>query len=77
MVRFFTSDQHFGHGGARGLIQRPFASVAEMDAAMVARWNEVVVKLHECALNEKGSSVFPNAANRHLPLIAARCFPAL
>jgi calcineurin-like phosphoesterase family protein len=38
----FTSDHHFGHGGARGLFQRPFASVAAMDAAMVARWNEAV-----------------------------------
>jgi calcineurin-like phosphoesterase family protein len=36
----FTSDHHFGHGGARGLFKRPFASVAEMDAAMIARWNE-------------------------------------
>ena len=42
MALFFTADQHFGHGGARGLFRRPFASVAEMDAAMVARWNEVV-----------------------------------
>jgi calcineurin-like phosphoesterase family protein len=42
VARFFTSDHHFGHGGARGLFKRPFGSVAEMDAAMVARWNEVV-----------------------------------
>jgi calcineurin-like phosphoesterase family protein len=42
MARFFTADHHFGHGGARGLFGRPFASVAEMDAAMVARWNAVV-----------------------------------
>ena len=42
MALFFTSDHHFGHGGARGLFKRPFGSIAEMDAAMVARWNEVV-----------------------------------
>jgi calcineurin-like phosphoesterase family protein len=42
MALFFTADQHFGHGGARGLFRRPFGSVAEMDEAMVARWNEVV-----------------------------------
>jgi calcineurin-like phosphoesterase family protein len=42
MALFFTADHHFGHGGARGLFRRPFASVAEMDEAMVARWNEVV-----------------------------------
>jgi calcineurin-like phosphoesterase family protein len=42
MALFFTSDHHFGHGGARGLFRRPFASTAEMDTAMIARWNEVV-----------------------------------
>ena len=42
MTLFFTSDQHFGHGGARALFRRPFDTVAEMDEAMVARWNEVV-----------------------------------
>ena len=42
MAVFFISDTHFGHGGALGLFRRPFGSVAEMDAAMVARWNEAV-----------------------------------
>ena len=42
MALLFTSDHHFGHGGARGLFRRPFATTAEMDAAMAARWNEVV-----------------------------------
>ncbi len=42
MTLLFTSDHHFGHGGARGLFQRPFASVAAMDEAMVARWNAAV-----------------------------------
>ena len=42
MTLFFTSDHHFGHGGARGLFKRPFATTAEMDSAMVATWNEVV-----------------------------------
>jgi calcineurin-like phosphoesterase family protein len=36
---FFTADHHFGQGGARGLFKRPFATTAEMDAAMVERWN--------------------------------------
>jgi calcineurin-like phosphoesterase family protein len=39
---WFTADTHFGHAGALALYRRPFASVAAMDAAMVARWNEVV-----------------------------------
>jgi calcineurin-like phosphoesterase family protein len=39
---FFTADTHFGHGGALGLYRRPFASVAAMDAALIALWNETV-----------------------------------
>jgi calcineurin-like phosphoesterase family protein len=42
MTIFFTSDTHFGHGGALGLYRRPFASVAAMNEALVARWNETV-----------------------------------
>ena len=42
MAVFFTSDTHFGHGGALGLYQRPFASVAAMNEALVERWNETV-----------------------------------
>lgn len=42
MTVFFTADTHFGHGGARGLFGRPFASVATMDEALVRAWNEVV-----------------------------------
>ncbi|HEY4040701.1 MAG TPA: metallophosphoesterase family protein [Rhodopila sp.] len=42
MAVWFTADTHFGHAGALALYRRPFASVAEMDAAMVARWNDAV-----------------------------------
>lgn len=42
MATFFTADTHFGHAGARALYRRPFASVAAMDAALVARWNATV-----------------------------------
>jgi calcineurin-like phosphoesterase family protein len=42
MAVFFTSDTHFGHGGALGLFGRPFASVGEMDAALIQRWNATV-----------------------------------
>ena len=38
MACFFTADTHFGHGGALGLYRRPFGSVAEMNAALVAAW---------------------------------------
>ena len=42
MAVFFTSDTHFGHAGALSLYRRPFASVAEMNRAIAARWNETV-----------------------------------
>jgi calcineurin-like phosphoesterase family protein len=42
MTIFFTSDSHFGHGGALGLYQRPFASVAAMNEAIVKRWDATV-----------------------------------
>ena len=42
MAVWFTADTHFGHAGALSLYRRPFASVAEMNAALVARWNETV-----------------------------------
>ncbi|WP_419730776.1 metallophosphoesterase [Lichenicola sp.] len=47
MTVFFTADTHFGHGGARGLYRRPFASTAEMDVAMLRAWNETVGLLDE------------------------------
>jgi len=42
MATWFTADHHFGHGGARGLFRRPFASTAAMDEALLARWNAAV-----------------------------------
>jgi calcineurin-like phosphoesterase family protein len=42
MAIFFTSDTHFGHGGALGLYRRPFVSVAAMNEGLVERWNETV-----------------------------------
>jgi calcineurin-like phosphoesterase family protein len=39
---WFTGDTHFGHGGALGRFRRPFRSVAEMDEALIAFWNERV-----------------------------------
>lgn len=42
MTVFVVSDTHFGHENIIGYCQRPFASVEEMDEAMVSRWNAVV-----------------------------------
>jgi calcineurin-like phosphoesterase family protein len=39
---WFTSDTHFGHANIINYSKRPFASVAEMDGALVANWNAVV-----------------------------------
>jgi calcineurin-like phosphoesterase family protein len=39
MSVYFTSDTHFGHARIIESCARPFASVAEMDEAMIARWN--------------------------------------
>ena len=42
MPRFFTSDTHFGDHRTLNIHRRPFASVAEMDELLTARWNEAV-----------------------------------
>jgi calcineurin-like phosphoesterase family protein len=39
---YFTSDTHFGDHRTLNIHKRPFASVAEMDAHMIAEWNAVV-----------------------------------
>lgn len=40
--KFYVADTHFGHRGIIQSCNRPFASVAEMDRELVARWNAVV-----------------------------------
>jgi len=42
MAVFFTSDTHFGHPAILRLSDRPFETVADMDAALIAEWNAVV-----------------------------------
>ncbi len=42
MTTYFTSDTHFGHAAIIQLCRRPFATVGEMDEAIIARWNETV-----------------------------------
>lgn len=42
MARFFTADTHFSDHRTINIQRRPFASVAEMDALLVKRWNATV-----------------------------------
>ena len=42
MATFFTSDTHFGDPRGLRIDRRPYRSVAEHDAVLVARWNETV-----------------------------------
>ncbi|MCC2112480.1 MAG: metallophosphoesterase family protein [Hyphomicrobiales bacterium] len=39
---FFTSDTHFGDPTILRIRKRPFADLAEMDAALIGKWNAVV-----------------------------------
>ena len=41
---FFTADEHYGHGQVIAYCQRPFASLEEMDEALIERHNALVKK---------------------------------
>lgn len=62
-VNFVTSDHHFGHARISELAGRPFASVDEMNAVMIERWNalvkpgDVVLHLGDLALGPIENSV--------------------
>lgn len=42
MTRFFISDLHLGHKNVLSYEDRPFKSLEEMHAALIANWNKVV-----------------------------------
>ena len=62
-VDFVTSDHHFGHARINELAGRPFATVDEMNAALIERWNAavppdaVVLHLGDVALGPINDSV--------------------
>ncbi|TCN33772.1 hypothetical protein EV184_10278 [Sinorhizobium americanum] len=39
---YFTSDTHFGEQRVLNIDRRPFSSLAEHDAALIANWNDTV-----------------------------------
>ncbi|WP_454129204.1 metallophosphoesterase [Microbacterium aurum] len=41
-VDFVTADTHFSHARISDLADRPFATVEEMDAELIRRWNDTV-----------------------------------
>jgi calcineurin-like phosphoesterase family protein len=47
MTVFFTADTHFGDHRVLNISKRPFKTVIEMDAAMIARWNSAVASEDE------------------------------
>ena len=44
MRTFFIADPHFGHKAVIEYENRPFASVEEMDEALIDNWNNTVTK---------------------------------
>jgi len=42
MTTFFTADTHFNHANIIGYCNRPFSSIEEMNASLVANWNAKV-----------------------------------
>lgn len=42
MALFFTADTHFGDHRTLNIHRRPFATVGEMDEALVTSWNAVI-----------------------------------
>jgi calcineurin-like phosphoesterase family protein len=42
MATWWTSDTHFSHVNIIRYCDRPFATVDEMNAEMIARWNDTV-----------------------------------
>ena len=44
MTIYFTSDTHFGDPRILRIDQRPYASLPEHDADLIARWQEVVYR---------------------------------
>jgi calcineurin-like phosphoesterase family protein len=71
MPVYFTGDHHFGHAAARSFYRRPFASVAEMDQAMIDRWNSVVSPGNEDEVWHLGDFAVRQTAERVARLLGS------
>ena len=75
MNLFVISDTHFTHENSIRYCDRPFASVEEMDEAMVARWNAVVrpqdhvYHLGDVAMKQSAVRAVVPRLNGHLRLV--------
>jgi calcineurin-like phosphoesterase family protein len=77
MAIFFVSDTHFGHENIIRNCRRPFANVAEMDEALISRWNErvapgdTVYHLGDfCFRNLRAADVYLSRLNGQIHLVA-------
>lgn len=68
MTTWFTADTHFGHMRIIQLSKRPFASVEEMDEALIANWNALVKPgddvWHLGDFNFRGPTLTPDYVKR-------------
>lgn len=49
-VIYYISDLHFGHAKVIAMDMRPFASIEEMDDALISHWNERVTECTSWAI---------------------------
>jgi calcineurin-like phosphoesterase family protein len=67
---FFTSDTHFGDHRVLNIARRPFTSVAEMNEALIARWNarvgpdDEVWHVGDFATAQAGPAIWPKLNGR-------------
>ncbi len=71
MAVYFTSDTHFGDWRALRIDKRPFRSLEEHDAALVARWNEAVTPSDE--VWHLGDFALGAGADRIADLLSSLC----
>lgn len=67
---WFTADTHFGHANIINYSRRPWATVAEMDEALIERWNERVKPGD--LVHHLGDVFWKNRISQYLPRLNGR-----